>query len=118
MHVMICDDDPDIQFLLNHILTANNYQVTRTMNREEAISNARIHFDLIIMDYFLEKDNGLDVLESFREISGYNCPVILLTGREFGDSSALCNKHQLLDVIQKPFNPAWLSEYFQNLRLS
>jgi DNA-binding NtrC family response regulator len=70
------------------------------------------------MDYFLDKDNGLDVLESFRKISGCDCPALLLTGHEFSDSAALCKKYRLLDIIHKPFDLVRLSEYFKNLRIS
>lgn len=117
MHVLICDDDPDMQFLLKHILTLNKCQVTQAMNMKDVLSYSQIHFDLIIMDYYLDKDNGLDVLESFRQKACYDSPVILLTGREFEESSIWRKQYRLLDVIHKPFDPAWLSDYFKQLRL-
>ncbi len=118
MHVLICDDDPDMQFLLKYILTIHQNQVTQAMNKKDVLSNSQNHFDLIIMDYFLGDDHGLDVLAAFRKISYHECPVILLSGQEFKESPDLKKEYNLLDIIQKPFDPAWFSEYIKRLRLS
>ena len=64
-------------------------------------------FDLILMDMFMPKLNGLETIQKIRE-NDNNIPIILLTAMEISDAYAKVVDTKISGVISKPFEPEML----------
>ena len=105
-HILIIEDEPDINELLSITLLKNDYAVTKVFDGEKGLKIAReISPDLILLDLMLPGISGLDVcklLKSEQETSFIK--IIILT--------ALSQEHNIVkglelgadDYITKPFS--------------
>ncbi len=113
MKIFVCDDDPDMQFLLSYLLKKAGHDAVVIPDKQSLFGHHPEKMDLILMDYHFGRDNGLEVLNDY----DYTCPVILITG--IGNLK-LSEKHTelgIIDVIHKPFNPEYIITYFSSLSL-
>ena len=106
-HILVVDDEKDIQELVAYNLRKNGYQVTCVGSGEEALTVARSDLpDLIVLDLMLP---GLDGLDVCRILGGDQrtsyIPVLMLTAR--GDEADVVAGLELGadDYIVKPFSP-------------
>jgi DNA-binding response OmpR family regulator len=105
-HILIIEDEPDINELLSITLLKKDYAVTKVFDGEKGLKIAReISPDLILLDLMLPGISGLDVcklLKSEQETSFIK--IIILT--------ALSQEHNIVkglelgadDYITKPFS--------------
>ena len=105
-HILIIEDEPDINELLSISLLENNYTVSKAFDGEKGLNIAReLSPDLILLDLMLPGISGLDVcklLKSEQETSFIK--IIILT--------ALSQEHDIVkglelgadDYITKPFS--------------
>ena len=110
---MLVDDDDRVSELLGRFLSDLGYQVGRLEDGEAALEALREDPpDLLLLDIYLPKLGGLDVLHAMR-LEGIPTPVITMSGlpdeQMARDSLAL----GAADFITKPFN---LLELEQELR--
>lgn len=78
-NVLVVDDESDIRSLLTSFLKSNNYEYETAADGEEALEAVtRKPFDLIILDLYMPKMNGLQFLRRIR-IEGVTTPVVILT---------------------------------------
>ena len=76
-HILIVEDDLDIQDLLRNFLQEVGYEITIASDGMEAIALfSSVHFDLILLDIMLPKIDGFTVCELIRKQS--QVPIILL----------------------------------------
>ena len=106
LHILIIEDEPDINELLSISLLENNYTVSKAFDGEKGLNIAReLSPDLILLDLMLPGISGLDVcklLKSEQETSFIK--IIILT--------ALSQEHDIVkglelgadDYITKPFS--------------
>lgn len=102
-HILLVEDDPEINRLLTDFLTENGYQVTSLfhgLHVQDCL--ARETIDLILLDIMLPYRNGDRVLADIRR--QYTLPIIIISARETTQ-----NKIDLLrlgadDYITKPFD--------------
>lgn len=102
-HILLVEDDPEINRLLTDFLTENGYQVTSLFNGlhvQDCL--ARETIDLVLLDIMLPYRNGDRVLADIRR--QYTLPIIIISARETTQ-----NKIDLLrlgadDYITKPFD--------------
>lgn len=93
IHILYVDDDED-DFLLLRMqmakLTSRNYFVERAASFEEALEKYTGNYDIVLLDYRLGKEDGLELLRIIKERRKF-LPVIMLTGMEDAavDSEAL-----------------------------
>ena len=103
-HILIVEDDLDIQELLKNFLQEVGYAVTLASDGIEAISLfASTHFDLILLDIMLPKIDGYGVCEVIRKRS--QVPVIMLTALSDEENQLRGFEQQIDDYIPKPFSP-------------
>ena len=105
-HILIIEDEPDINELLSISLLENNYTVSKAFDGEKGLNIAKeLSPDLILLDLMLPGISGLDVcklLKSEQETSSIK--IIILT--------ALSQEHDIVkglelgadDYITKPFS--------------
>lgn len=114
-HILVIEDDEDLQELIKEILVAENYQVTCARNGEEGLNQAiALIPDLILSDVRMPEMNGYQLLEQIRQHSQLrNLPVIFMSnlstrehqrlGMNLGADDYLAKgftKEQLLDSVQ------------------
>ena len=102
-HILIVEDDLDIQELLKNFLQEVGYAVTLASDGIEAISLfASTHFDLILLDIMLPKIDGFTVCELIRKQS--SVPIIMLTALNGEEEQIRGLDLQVDDYITKPFS--------------
>ena len=84
-NILIVDDSDIWRRLAKDVLRKNSYRLFEADCGEQAIEVAReTPLDLVVMDYRMNRVNGLDTARDLREISGYeNVPIILITSENF-----------------------------------
>ncbi|MDX1672868.1 MAG: response regulator, partial [Balneolaceae bacterium] len=67
-NILIVDDEEAIRDSLGMVLEEEGFQTRTAKDGSEALEKARTHdYDLIILDYFMPKRSGLDILEQLKE---------------------------------------------------
>ena len=84
LHILLIDDDSDYAEILNALVEEFELidaQITWQPNVEEALNQLLSDsFDLIIVDFHLGEQNGIDILEKAEALSSKK-PFILMTGQ-------------------------------------
>lgn len=82
-NILIIEDDPDNQELLEEIIDycSPNCKYTSVNNGDEAIKTAEnSNFDLVLMDLSIPKKDGYEVLNTLRKTKKYQTvPIVALT---------------------------------------
>lgn len=101
-HILIVEDDLDIQDVLRNFLQEVGYEITIASDGMEAIALfSSAHFDLILLDIMLPKIDGFTVCELIRKQS--QVPIIMLTALN-GEEQIRGLDLQVDDYITKPFS--------------
>lgn len=101
--ILIVEDDPDIQELLDTYLRDAGYQTALAGDGIQAMD--RFHeggFDLVLLDLMLPKIDGFGVCELIRRESGV--PVIMLTALDGEEEQLRGFDLEIDDYIPKPFS--------------
>jgi CheY-like chemotaxis protein len=102
-HLLVLEDDPDLQALLQLILENNGYAVTIAGDGVDALMQlGRQHFDLILSDINMPNLDGLQLLE-IKNQKGLQVPLIVLTADSTEECEQKCLELGAIDYITKPF---------------
>lgn len=102
-HILIVEDDLDIQNLLRNFLQEVGYEIAIASDGMEAITLfSSVHFDLILLDIMLPKIDGFTVCELIRRQS--QVPIIMLTALGGEEEQIRGLDLQVDDYITKPFS--------------
>lgn len=102
-HILIVEDDLDIQDLLRNFLQEVGYEITIASDGMEAIALfSSAHFDLILLDIMLPKIDGFTACELIRKQS--QVPIIMLTALNGEEEQIRGLDLQVDDYITKPFS--------------
>ena len=82
MHVLVVDDDVELNELVSKALTKDGYVVDVAVDLAEARSRVHDGFDVVVLDLGLPDGSGLDLCKELRT-RGHQVPILLLTGREW-----------------------------------
>lgn len=101
--ILIIEDEPDIQELLNAYLRDAGYDIEIAGDGVEALARfQKGKFDLILLDLMLPKIDGFGVCELIRRES--NVPILMLTALD-GEQEQLRGFHmEIDDYVTKPFS--------------
>lgn len=117
-HILVVDDDPDVRDVLTRFLRRRGYLVENAADGEEALAAVREHDpDLMLLDIYLPKMTGLDVLYALRD-DHRNVPTIALSG--IPDDRMVQNTKALgaVGFFAKPFDfPTLTAEIDANLTI-
>lgn len=106
-HVLVVDDEEDIQELVRYNLSRNGYQVTCVGSGEDAVKAARLKTpDLIVLDLMLPRIDGLDVCRTLKgDAKTRGIPIIMLTAK--GEEADVVAGLEIgaHDYVTKPFSP-------------
>lgn len=108
--VLLIDDDPDIHELVKVVLSSQCVDLLSATDGRSAIEVAlRESLDLILLDFDLQGENGLEVLKQMRaaEVSP-SIPIVFITGNENHRVLTECFQAGAADYVRKPFCAAEL----------
>lgn len=100
--ILIIDDEPQIQKLLEIILESNGYKVQTAINGKEGIRMAANHPpELIILDIGLPDKSGHEVLKDLR--SWYTKSILILSVQDSEADIVAALDNGASDYLTKPF---------------
>ena len=106
-HILVVDDEEDIQELVRYNLEREGYRVTCAGSGEKAVDIARQNpVDLMVLDLMLPGINGLEVARTIKGSSATAAtPIIMLTAK--GEEADIVTGLELGadDYVTKPFSP-------------
>jgi CheY-like chemotaxis protein len=105
LSILIVDDNAVNGLLTQKILERQQIQTKVVLSGFSALDIIeKQKFDLILMDMFMPKLNGLETIQKIRE-NNNNIPIILLTAMEISDAYSKVVNTKISGVISKPFDP-------------
>lgn len=101
--LLIVEDEPDIQELLEAYLHDAGYETTIAGDGVEALTKfQKDKFDLILLDLMLPKIDGFGVCEFIRRES--NVPILMLTALDGEQEQLRGFQMEIDDYVTKPFS--------------
>ncbi|MFH1416587.1 MAG: response regulator [Elusimicrobiota bacterium] len=104
--ILLIDDDPQLLRSIEKMLTNYGYDITAIDNGRKALELiSKEIFSLIIMDIRMPDQDGLELLNTIREMQGCNeqSNVIIITGYASEDAPIKAIKLGAADYLMKPF---------------
>ncbi|MCF6322031.1 MAG: hybrid sensor histidine kinase/response regulator, partial [Rhizobiaceae bacterium] len=116
--VLCVDNDADVLSGLSSLLQQWDCKVTMATSSSEAmalIESQKLQPDIILMDYHLNEENGIDAIIKLREKLGSNLAAVLVTAER---SNAVKHEAERLGLtfINKPVKPAALRSILASAR--
>src|SRR5215471_12763975 len=108
--ILVVDDDPITQRVLQHYLTRTGHQILTATNGREAIEVAQRDLpELIILDVMMPEMGGLTALRKLKEIEATkSIPVIIVTVQAAPLTQLEAEASGAALFITKPFSPSQL----------
>ncbi len=102
--IVLAEDDQTMVGLLTTLLTMEGFEVTPLGPGDDVASTVgRSRPDLLILDFLLADQSGLDVLDVIRRTeTGERTRVIMISGLNVRDE---CLRHGADEFLLKPFMP-------------
>lgn len=104
MRILIVEDDEFIAKALYSILSNQNYAVEIATDGQAAKELVEaFDYDLLLLDVIIPKLDGISLCKQLRH-SGYQMPILLLTGRDSSHDKAIGLDAGADDYVVKPFD--------------
>ncbi|MBC7457166.1 MAG: PAS domain-containing protein [Bdellovibrionaceae bacterium] len=104
MRVLVVDDSPDNQFLVEQLLVKNGATVDTAQDGDEGVKKALSgSFDVVLMDIQMPKLDGYQAKAELDK-SGYEKPVIALTAHAMSDERIKTQAAGFAGHLTKPLN--------------
>jgi two-component system chemotaxis response regulator CheY len=105
--VLYVEDDQEQRSMMRVILRDQNLTLLEAVNGQEALEKIeRQRPDLILLDLFMPKVDGIGVLEAVKSNSDtYHIPIIVVSAWPTGDNRDRARKAGATDFITKPYDP-------------
>jgi OmpR-family two-component system manganese-sensing response regulator len=103
MRILIVDDEADLTRSIGRALTREGYTIDVAHDGDTGCQLAlEQEFDLLILDWMLPKQSGLDICQQVRS-QGTTTPVLFLTAKDTVDDRVLGLDAGADDYLVKPF---------------
>ncbi len=104
-HILVCDDDSELRYLLGQFLTDLGYAVVGVGSGRELGRHMRsgAPVDLVILDIMLPGQSGIEICRDLRASS--NIPILMLTARGDETDRIVGLEIGADDYVSKPFSP-------------
>lgn len=115
--ILVVDDDKQITFFLEKLLTVEGYQVTSINESSKTLQIASdLNPDLFILDLMMPEPNGFELCRALRANPNFsNTPIVIITAMDDNDSKAIATVAGANDYITKPFRPDDLGERLRKI---
>jgi len=102
-HILVVEDDKEIQKGLRDLLEYEGYQVSQAFNGDEGMQKAlSLDADLVLLDIMLPGPDGYEILKSMRA-DNVQSPVIFLSAKSQQIDKVLGFRLGADDYVVKPF---------------
>lgn len=102
-HVLVVEDDPDMQEVMVLTLEGAGYGVTRASNGQEALDAVEQALpDVIVLDMRMPVMDGWTFAARFHQHHGFRVPIVVCTAAE--DAPRRGREVQASAVLSKPFD--------------
>ncbi|HEY3678135.1 MAG TPA: response regulator [Bradyrhizobium sp.] len=104
-HILVVDDQADVRAMIGIVLRVHHYEIVEADSAAAGLKAFEdTNFDLVIVDIFLQGNNGFDLIRTIRERVP-NLPIVAISGMTALDF--VSSSPELSDVVclQKPFRP-------------
>ena len=106
-HILVIEDDTDLNEQLSEVLAAEGYHVTCCFDGEDGLLKATSNlYQLILLDIMLPKRDGISLLSMLRK--SCQTPVIMVTAKGAEQEKILGFTKGADDYVSKPFSTAEL----------
>lgn len=103
-HILIAEDDSELNQLFQHVLRHSGYEATGVENGVQALEALdSAYYDLIISDVMMPGMDGLELVSALRE-NGNNIPVLMITAKDAFDDMRSGFASGTDDYMVKPVN--------------
>jgi len=104
--ILLIEDNVSNHHLIIRFLTKDGYEITACLTCTESLAVLEAgSFDLVITDYGLPDDNGIELAKKIRLHENYKeIPIILLTAGTFDAEEKIQNGHCTNAVLRKPID--------------
>ena len=107
--VLVVDDEPEIRTAVGEILSDEGYEVALAESAEEArLEVAAARPDLVLLDIWMEGEDGISLLREWSEDPGLGLSVVMMSGHGTVDAAIEATRLGALDFIEKPVSLAKL----------
>jgi CheY-like chemotaxis protein/anti-sigma regulatory factor (Ser/Thr protein kinase) len=108
--ILIVEDDRATRYLLNRTLKPEGYTVVSAVDGDKGLRQMRKQaFDLVLLDVWMPRMNGLEMLSKMRE-EGLTTKVVVLTSDDTPETLLRAVREQAFQYISKPIEPERLVE--------
>jgi DNA-binding response OmpR family regulator len=105
--IVLIDDEEVFCMVVRNQLTRSGFDVTVFHTGAEFLQQCgRIDADLVLLDFYLDEETGLDICRRLRMVS--SVPVIMLTGLNESSAIVSCLEAGADDYVVKPHQPEQL----------
>ena len=102
--ILIVDDESGIRESLGALLRDEGYEVEAVASGEECLERLeRQHFDLVLLDVWLTKMDGLETLERMQAQDGAPM-VVMISGHGNIETAVRATKLGAFDFVEKPLS--------------
>ncbi len=102
--ILIVDDERGIRETLSAVLEDEGYEVSAVKSGEECLRIVKGRsFDLILLDVWLPRMDGIETLKLLREEDA-ECVVVMISGHATIDTAVRATKLGAFDFIEKPLS--------------
>jgi two-component system nitrogen regulation response regulator GlnG len=106
--ILVIDDDAEVRYSVNRVLSSKNYAVTEAASGEEGVAAVkRSPPDVVLLDNRMGGISGLETLQHIRAANPRQL-VILMTAYGTAQTAIEAMKFGAYDYVIKPFDPAKL----------
>jgi len=103
--ILVVDDEPSVQLLLEQVLTEVGYYVTVAANGRLALAQVRSReFDVVLIDLSLPDQDGIEVMRQIRSESPHT-PILAVSGYMVGDMPEKAIEAGATGTLRKPSSP-------------
>lgn len=114
-HVLIIEDDPDLNQILVHVLESRGFEVSAAFLGETALElYEEQKFDLVISDVLLPGMDGVETLGKLKALQP-NLKCIIITGYTSEDTPIRAIRLNVDDYLFKPFSSSYLMKIVQRV---
>jgi DNA-binding response OmpR family regulator len=106
MKILYAEDDVMMQKIVVRALVRLGYEVTTVDDGQEALDTIIAEeFDLVILDLFMPKRSGFEVVEVMRDEYKNNTPILIISRNHLDETIQKAYTAGADDFIVKPFKP-------------
>ena len=101
--ILVVDDEEDVRKIMKRFLLSIGHDAIMAANGEEALEKVQEDPTIVLLDYVMPGENGIEVLKKIKEISP-STDVIMVTGVGGHDIGVESFKQGAFDFVTKPID--------------